>query len=54
MELEGMIAEGRNSNPIVHHLLSNAASSMGYKIGGNDEVVGGKTSGEVLADYESS
>jgi hypothetical protein len=54
MELEGMIAEGRNSNPIVNHLLSNAASSMGYKIGGNDEVVGGKTCGEVLADYESS
>ncbi len=49
--LEGMIAEGRNSNPIVNHLLFNAASSMGYKIGGNDEVVGGKTSGEVLADY---
>ena len=43
-----------NSNPIVNHLLSNAALSMGYKIGGNDEVVGGKTSGEVLADYESS
>ena len=54
MELEGMIAKGCNSNPIVNHLLSNAASSMGYKIGGNDEVVGGKTSGEVLADYESS
>ncbi len=54
MELEGMIAEGCNSNPIVNHLLSNAASSMGYIIGGNDEVVGGKTSGEVLADYESS
>jgi hypothetical protein len=54
MELEGMIAEGRNSNPIVNHLLSNAASSMGYNIGGNDEVVGGKTSGEVSADYESS
>ena len=54
MELEGMIAEGRNSNPIVNHLLSYAASSMGYKIGGNDEVVGGKTSGEVSADYESS
>jgi hypothetical protein len=54
MELEGMIAEGRNSNPIVNHLLSNAASSLGYKIGGNDEVVGGKTSGEVLADYKSS
>jgi hypothetical protein len=54
MELEGMIAKGHNSNPIVNHLLSNAASSMGYKIGGNDEVVGGKTSGEVLADYESS
>jgi len=54
MELEGMIAEGRNSNPIVNHLLSNAASLMGYKIGGNDEVVGGKTSGEVSADYESS
>jgi len=53
-ELEGMIAEGRNSNPIVNHLLFNAASSMGYKICGNDEVVGGKTSGEVLADYESS
>ena len=53
-ELEGMIAEGRNSNPIVNHLLFNAASSMGYKIGGNDEVVVGKTSGEVLADYESS
>ena len=49
-----MIAEGCNSNPIVSHLLFNAASSMGYKIGGNDEVVGGKTSGEVLADYESS
>ena len=28
-ELEGMIAEGRNSNPIVNHLLSNAASLMG-------------------------
>ena len=54
VELEGMIAKGRNSNPIVNHLLSNAASSMGYKIGGNDEVVGGKTSGEVLADYKSS
>ena len=54
MELEGMIAKGCNSYPIVNHLLSNAASSMGYKIGGNDEVVGGKTSGEVLADYESS
>jgi len=56
MELEGMIAEGRNSNsnPIVNHMLSNAASSMGNKIGGNDEVVGGKTSGEVSADYESS
>jgi hypothetical protein len=54
MELEGMIAEGRNSNPIVNHLLSYAASSMGYKIGGNDEVVGGKTSGEVSDDYESS
>jgi len=55
-ELEAMIAEGRNSNPIVNHLLFNAASSMGYKIGaaGGDEVVGGKTSGEVLADYESS
>ena len=53
-ELEGMIAEGRNSNPIVNHLLFNAASSMGYKIGAGDEVVGGKTSGEVLADYESS
>ena len=49
-----MIAEGRNSNPIVNHLLFNAASSMEYKIGGNDEVVVGKTSGEVLADYESS
>ena len=49
-----MIAEGRNCNPIVQHLLRKAASSMGYKIGGNDEVVGGKTSGEVLADYESS
>ena len=54
MELEGMIAEGRNSNPIVNHMLSNAASLMGYKIGGNDEVVSGKTSGEVLTDYESS
>jgi hypothetical protein len=54
MELEGMTAEGRNSNPIVNHLLFNAASSMGYKIGVNDEVVGGKTSGDVLADYESS
>jgi len=54
IELEGMIAKGCNFNPIVNHLLSNAASSMGYKIGGNDEVVGGKTSGEVLADYESS
>ena len=43
-----------NSNPIVNHLLSNAALSMGYKIGGNDEVVGGKTSGEIFADYESS
>jgi hypothetical protein len=53
-ELEGMIAEGRNSNPIVNHLMFNAASSMGYKIGADDEVVGGKTSGEVLADYESS
>ena len=53
-ELEGMIAEGRNSNPIVNHLLFNAASSMGYKIGAGDEVVGGKTSGEVLADNESS
>jgi hypothetical protein len=54
-ELEGMIAEGRNSNPIVNHLLFNAASSMGYKIGAPcDEVMGGKTSGEVLADYESS
>ena len=49
-----MIAEGRNSNPIVNHLLFNAASLMGYKIGAGDEVVGGKTSGEVLADYESS
>ena len=54
MELEGMIAEGRNSNSIVNHLLSNAASSMGYKISGKAEFVGGKTSGEVLADYESS
>ena len=54
MELEGMIAEGRNSNPIVNHLLSNVALSMGYNISGNDEVVGGKTSGEVSADYESS
>jgi len=54
MELEGMIAEGCNSNPIVNHLLTNAASLMGYNIGGNDEVVGGKTSGEVSADYESS
>jgi hypothetical protein len=45
---------GRNSNPIVNHLLFNAASSIGYKIGDNDEVMGGKTSGEVLADYESS
>jgi hypothetical protein len=54
MELEGMIAKGRNSNPIVNHLLSNAATSMGYNISGNDEVVGGKTSGEVSADYESS
>jgi len=54
MELEGMIAEGCNSNPIVNHMLSNAASLMGYKISGNDEVVGGKTSGEVLTDYESS
>jgi hypothetical protein len=45
---------GRNSNPIVNHLLFNAASSMGCKIGAGDEVVGGKTSGEVLADYESS
>ena len=54
MELEGVIAKGCNSNPIVNHLLSNAASPMGYKIGGNDEVVGGKTSGEVLAGYESS
>ena len=53
-ELEGMIAEGRNSNPIVNHMLSNAASLIGYKIGCNDEVVGGKTSGEVFADYESS
>jgi hypothetical protein len=53
-ELEGMIAEGRNSNPIVSHLLFNAASLMGYKIGAGDEIVGGKTSGEVLADYESS
>jgi hypothetical protein len=53
-ELEGMIAEGRISNPIVNQLLFNAASSIGCKIGGNDEVVGGKTSGEVLADYESS
>jgi hypothetical protein len=53
-ELEGMIAEGRNSNPIVNHLLFNAASSIGYKIGDNDEVMGGKTSEEVLADYESS
>jgi hypothetical protein len=53
-ELEGMIAEGRNSNPIVNHLLFNAASSMGYKIDAGDEVMGGKTSGEVLADYESS
>jgi hypothetical protein len=43
-----------NSNPIVNLLLSNAALSMGYKIDGNDEVVGGKASGEVLADYESS
>ena len=43
-----------NSNPIVNYLLSNAALSMGYQIGGNDEVVGGKTSGEVFADYESS
>jgi hypothetical protein len=34
--------------------LFNAASSMGYKIGAGDEVVGGKSSGEVLADYESS
>jgi hypothetical protein len=54
MELEGMIAMGRNSNPIVNHLLSNAASSMGYNSSGNDEVVGGKTSGEVSANYESS
>ena len=53
-ELEGMIAEGCNSNPIVNHLLFNAASSMGYKIDGNDEDEGGKTSGEVLADYKSS
>ena len=53
-ELEGLIAEGRNSNPIVNHLLFNAASSMGYKIDAGDEVMGGKTSGEVLADYESS
>ena len=54
MELEGLIAEGRNSNPIVNHMLYNAASLMGYKISGNDEVVGGKMSGEVSADYESS
>ena len=54
MELEGLIAEGCNSNPIVNHMLSNAASLMGYKFSGNDEVVGGKTSGEVSADYESS
>jgi len=53
-ELEGMIAKGHNSNPIVKHLLFNAASSMGYKIDGNDEEVGGKTSGEVLADYKPS
>jgi hypothetical protein len=53
-ELEGMIAKGRNSNPIVNHLLFNAASLMGYQIRGADDVVGGKTSGEVLADYESS
>ena len=53
-ELEGMIAEGRNSNPIVNHLLFNAASSMGYKICASDEVVGGKTRGEELADYKSS
>jgi hypothetical protein len=53
MELEGMIAKGRNSNPIVNHLLSNAASSMGYKIGSNDKFEGGKTSGEVSADYET-
>jgi len=53
-ELEGMIAEGHNSNPIVNHMLFNAALSMGYKIDGNDEDVGGKTSGEVLADYKSS
>ncbi len=53
MELEGMIAEGCNSNPIVNHLLSNAASSMGYMIGSNDEVEGGKTSGEVSANYET-
>ncbi len=53
MELEGMIAKGCNSNPIVNHLLSNAATLMGYKIGSNDEVEGGKTSGEVSADYET-
>jgi len=53
-ELEGMIAKGCNSNPIVNHMLFNAASSMGYKIDGNDEDVGGKTSGEVLTDYKSS
>ena len=49
-----MSCEGHNSNPIVNNLLSNAASLMENKISGNDEVVGGKTSGEVLADYESS
>ena len=54
MELEGLIAEGCNSNPIVNYMLFNAASSMGYKIDGNDEDVGGKTSGEVLADYKPS
>ena len=53
-ELEGMIAKGRNTNPIVNHMLFNAASLIGYKIDGNDEDVGGKTSGEVLADYKSS
>ena len=36
MELEVMIAKGCNSNPIVNHLLSNAAPLMGYKIDGND------------------
>jgi hypothetical protein len=41
MELEGMIAKGRNYTPIMNHLLSNAASSMGYKISGWKDEWGG-------------